>query len=225
MSRKRKNQKNSLESQRIQVKELLLKNKIITRNQAIAMGITRLGAIIDNLKNEGYAIEGFWVDDEKSDYAYKLKAITPLGDVKTDKKIVLSNFDNLRTLEEWAATEANKLRAKGKEAVLINAFEPVLDVLSNIFTMPKRNVIVLSGEKQAFINKVAFPIMNVYESVKTMFYENGKRTYLKNRIERIIKKHKNKNAESEKEIVFIIYGLKDTDERDIAFAKYLEQKL
>lgn len=214
-----------LKSQTAQVKDILLNNKIITRNQAISMGITRLGAIIDSLKNEGYAIEGYWVNESKDDYAYKLKAIAPLGKIKIDKKIVVLNFKNLRTLEEWAANESNRLKAKGKEVVLINVFEPVLDILSNIFTMPKRNVIILSGEKQAFINKVSFPIMNVYESIKNMFYENGKRAYLKNRVQRIIKKYKNKNAETGKKVIFIIYGLKDNDEKDRAFAKYLEQKL
>lgn len=40
------------------VRSKLLKNGSVTRNQAIRNGITRLGARIYDLKNEGMAIEG-----------------------------------------------------------------------------------------------------------------------------------------------------------------------
>lgn len=54
-----------------QVKDHLLANGSISRNHALRQFITRLGAIVNKLNNEGWVINGKYVKTEKGkDYVY-----------------------------------------------------------------------------------------------------------------------------------------------------------
>ena len=54
-------------------KEQLLTHGEVTRNQGLRKGITRLGAVIFDLKEEGLDIQGEWrKTDAGKDFVYKL---------------------------------------------------------------------------------------------------------------------------------------------------------
>jgi len=64
------------ESQKNWVKTQLELNGKITRNKCLRNFISRLGAIICDLKKEGYQFETFYEKTENGkDYVYKLKRI------------------------------------------------------------------------------------------------------------------------------------------------------
>jgi len=80
-------------------KSQLLLNGRVSRNAALKIYFTRLGARIDDLKKEGWEIKGEWVKtDHGKDYIYKLISapseigrITPQGLVKINLGIYQSN--------------------------------------------------------------------------------------------------------------------------------------
>lgn len=67
-----------METQKQVVIEELLKNGRVTRNWALRKFISRLGAIVDTLKRDGYEFEGFYeeyinaVGYKSKDYVYRL---------------------------------------------------------------------------------------------------------------------------------------------------------
>ena len=66
------------ETQKEKVRQQLLTVGYVTRNWALSRFITRLGAIVYELKQEGLNIEGFYNNDKlygpnKRDYIYKIK--------------------------------------------------------------------------------------------------------------------------------------------------------
>ena len=186
------------------VRKILEKEGKISRNQALSMNVTRLGAAIDRLKKEGYAIDGEWTED-KSDYVYILKGITNVPKKAVKVRIYSFEYDNLYDLEIKASLFANRYAKRGKNVVMINFFEPVLNVISKMFSMPKRNVVILSKEKNAFIEKFSFNITDVYEKVREMFYENKKISSLIRRVKNEIKK----GSVEDRENVFIVYGFNE----------------
>lgn len=63
------------------VRDRLLYDGEVSRNAALEMFITRLGARINDLKNNGWVIDGKWVKYEKGkDYRYYLVS-SPLNKV------------------------------------------------------------------------------------------------------------------------------------------------
>jgi len=229
MGRKKtaKKQDNVRETQMEIVKAHLNKYGKITRNQALSMGITRLGAIIDYLKKKGYIIEGYWKDKEKTDYCYEIKEVIDMkGKNNISVEIVDFDFKNLNELEMLVAKTAEEIKKDGEEVVLINIFEPILNILSNMYTMPVRSIILLSSEKHAHIGKVTFNIMDVYKTIKDMFYKNGKKNYLKNRVKRMLQKYKVKYSDSpERKVIFVIYGFNNASEEDMIIKKELVKEL
>jgi len=79
-------------------KSQLLLNGRVSRNDALKIYFTRLGARIDDLKKEGWEVIGFWDKTEHGkDYVYKLISapseigrITPQGLVKINLGIYQS---------------------------------------------------------------------------------------------------------------------------------------
>lgn len=60
-------------TQKTWVKAQLAKHGKITRNQCLARYISRLGAIIADLKDEGYRFEAYYQKTKRgTDYVYKL---------------------------------------------------------------------------------------------------------------------------------------------------------
>ena len=73
---------NTKQTQLEWVKRQLRENGEVTRNQALREYITRLGARIDDLKNEGWKIEGEFVKTPYGkDYRYKLKVAETLWEL------------------------------------------------------------------------------------------------------------------------------------------------
>jgi hypothetical protein len=69
----------SYNSQIALIKEILLRDGSVSRNWALSNYISRLGAIIWELKNEGMKIEGKWVKTAHGrDFVYyRIKEIAP----------------------------------------------------------------------------------------------------------------------------------------------------
>ena len=206
----------------ITVKEIFEKKRKITRNEALSFGITRLGAIIDSLKNQGWIISGEWADKEHSDYVYKLiERGKFLNRKDVEIRFISIDYPNILTLEEYITDKANEISTRGKRAVVLNIFEPVLDMTARLFDMPKRNVVLLSAEKHGYINKVSFNVMDVFNNTKGLFYP--KKVYLKNRIKRII--DKKIIQEQNENLVFLIYGFNEKSEKDKALYNYVSKEI
>lgn len=92
-------------TQREIVIDELRKQGCITRNLALKLYITRLGAIINDLKKEGWEFESYYHKIEHgNDYVYKVKkAVTPspinkiLNEWRNDQK--LKKQENLVLLD------------------------------------------------------------------------------------------------------------------------------
>lgn len=74
------------QSQRDLILNQLTTYKVVSRNYALSNNITRLAAIINQLKKDGYDIEG---QEEGSDYVYYLRGeYTPEPKEKKKRSIV-----------------------------------------------------------------------------------------------------------------------------------------
>lgn len=65
-------------TQKNKVVKYLMDNGCVTRNWALKNGITRLGAITNSLKKEGWKFRGYYFNN-RADYKYKLteKGVVP----------------------------------------------------------------------------------------------------------------------------------------------------
>ena len=63
--------KNNTKSQKSLILQALKQNKQVSRNWALSQNITRLGAIIHTLKNEGHSIYAMGTNRRGNDYIYK----------------------------------------------------------------------------------------------------------------------------------------------------------
>jgi hypothetical protein len=100
--------------------------------------------------------------------------------------------------------------------ISINIFEPAVDLTAKLFGVSKETLVMLSGEKNGYINRISFDVTQVFKKMKELFYSK-KKYLLKNRINKTIKSELTKRNKSEKKIVFIIYSYSHNEEDNKIF--------